>query len=508
MARLPTVGGDDGNWGNILNTFLEISHNSDGTLKSTGGALLVAATGASSAVKAVTSYVCDGTADDVEIQAAISALPSAGGKIILSEGTFTISTAIEVPSNVTIIGAGSATILNRTATGNILNIIGTSGSHKSKVLIADLKITGPSIVGTQVTGVGLYIDYSDHCLIQNIEISGFGALGDDAGLQIRRSTTITVAKSIFHDNKNGICTGQSTSTSFPEADRCTFAENRMYSNFDDGLHLQQSARNLIVGNIAYSNGETGIDLLGDDSDTVVGNFCYSNTEAGIEVGNSTSTGNPDIGHVITGNVCRSNTTNGILIANNADYCMISGNVCRGNSSHGMQIGGNSGKNVRYCRITGNICEGNVDGIRILNNATDNVVSSNTCRANSGRGIYTVNSGIASPTGTYVEDNYTASNTTANIAINNAATTIIRRNVGYVSENNGTATVANGTTSIAVSHGLGTTPALEDISVTATNNMGNATKFWITNPTSSQFTINVNTDPGATTATFVWTIAIV
>lgn len=33
MARLPTVGGDNGNWGDILNTFLQISHNADGTLK-------------------------------------------------------------------------------------------------------------------------------------------------------------------------------------------------------------------------------------------------------------------------------------------------------------------------------------------------------------------------------------------------------------------------------------------------------------------------------------------
>lgn len=32
MARLPTVGGDGGNWGTILNQFLEVSHNADGTI--------------------------------------------------------------------------------------------------------------------------------------------------------------------------------------------------------------------------------------------------------------------------------------------------------------------------------------------------------------------------------------------------------------------------------------------------------------------------------------------
>ena len=33
MSRLPTPGGDDGNWGDILNDFLEVAHNADGSLK-------------------------------------------------------------------------------------------------------------------------------------------------------------------------------------------------------------------------------------------------------------------------------------------------------------------------------------------------------------------------------------------------------------------------------------------------------------------------------------------
>ena len=31
-ARLPTPGGDVGDWGNILNSYLQVSHNTDGTL--------------------------------------------------------------------------------------------------------------------------------------------------------------------------------------------------------------------------------------------------------------------------------------------------------------------------------------------------------------------------------------------------------------------------------------------------------------------------------------------
>ncbi|HYG84060.1 MAG TPA: glycosyl hydrolase family 28-related protein [Verrucomicrobiae bacterium] len=36
MARLPSPGGDSGTWGNILNDFLSVAHNNDGTLKTIG----------------------------------------------------------------------------------------------------------------------------------------------------------------------------------------------------------------------------------------------------------------------------------------------------------------------------------------------------------------------------------------------------------------------------------------------------------------------------------------
>jgi hypothetical protein len=36
MTRLPTPGGDDNHWGTLLNDFLSVEHNSDGTLKVAG----------------------------------------------------------------------------------------------------------------------------------------------------------------------------------------------------------------------------------------------------------------------------------------------------------------------------------------------------------------------------------------------------------------------------------------------------------------------------------------
>lgn len=39
MARLPQIGGDDGQWGSVLNDFLAVGHNTDGSIKGlpTGG---------------------------------------------------------------------------------------------------------------------------------------------------------------------------------------------------------------------------------------------------------------------------------------------------------------------------------------------------------------------------------------------------------------------------------------------------------------------------------------
>lgn len=71
------------------------------------------------------------------------------------------------------------------------------------------------------------------------------------------------------------------------------------------------------------------------------------------------------------------------------------------------------------------------------------------------------------------------------------------------KNKGTATVVSGDTFVAVTHGLESTPDATHLNVTATNNLGTATHFWVSDIGASTFRINVDQDPGATTATFAW-----
>ena len=89
------------------------------------------------------------------------------------------------------------------------------------------------------------------------------------------------------------------------------------------------------------------------------------------------------------------------------------------------------------------------------------------------------------------------------AFNTAGTTETRGCAGLLTRNAGTATVISGNTTTVVNHGLARTPAVKDIRVTPINNLGNASKFWISGVSSAQFTINVDSNPGATTATFSW-----
>ena len=72
-----------------------------------------------------------------------------------------------------------------------------------------------------------------------------------------------------------------------------------------------------------------------------------------------------------------------------------------------------------------------------------------------------------------------------------------------SENSGEATITDGNTNIVIEHGLIQTPSDKDISVTPRNGLGNATQFWISTVGATTFRINVNSDPGAGTARFVW-----
>lgn len=217
MARLPIPGGDDGTWGDILNEFLQVAHNNDGTLQDipinkvtglsadlsskvskstlttkgdmyvasgdsspdrlaagTNGQLLVADSGEATGLKwaqptidvyNVKDYgaVGDGTTDDqTAIQNAIDAAETAGGGIVyFPEGTYIVSGTPQV-------------------TGN--NIIITGTGSGSKILLASATLNAAG------TTIGIWINGGSNVLVYNICVDGnFGNIAKN-GTYVTSST--------------------------------------------------------------------------------------------------------------------------------------------------------------------------------------------------------------------------------------------------------------------------------------------------------------------------------
>lgn len=121
MARLPNPGGDDGTWGQVLNDFLETSHESDGTLKSS------AVTGA-------------GAAADTAV------VHNAGAETVAGTKTFSASPVVPSPTlgsqaaNKTYVDsvAGAGAPDATAATKGILQLAGDLGGTASSPTVPDL----------------------------------------------------------------------------------------------------------------------------------------------------------------------------------------------------------------------------------------------------------------------------------------------------------------------------------------------------------------------------------
>ena len=108
-----------------------------------GPTLVIAAANSSPQSKAQADYVCDGTDDQAEIQAAINA-PPARKEIVLSEGTFNIVATFQFVSNMILAGQGRATILKMVAGGIPADYLFTI-FEKNNIIIRDLKCDGDGV---------------------------------------------------------------------------------------------------------------------------------------------------------------------------------------------------------------------------------------------------------------------------------------------------------------------------------------------------------------------------
>jgi parallel beta-helix repeat protein len=380
---------------------------------------------------------------------------------------------------------------------------------------------------------------SDYASICRNRIHDIGSKTDEFGVSSGGHSIADFASG--SDNRGSYKVSVQNNISYDTGDSClrnnngqgwTISNNIVFSNGKDAIKVMINtvgdplpeyntiANNIIIdaGNDAIRyNGKNGIIkgnlILGTGKNLAgeaFGKF-YPLSCAGIQLGIC------DNVHVSDNMVIDAYRTGIRATAGDTKKIWIANNIVTESGEDGIRVG-----DANNIRITGNIVFNNqkgrdgqtmtsAAGIRARNTASssnwyikDNYIFDDQNDPTQQYGIFLQDVGGNTLTNLIIKDNDIWGNVTAPL-LSNYVPTKIRDNTGYITESSGTATIASGDTHIDVTHGLAITPEAANISVTPTNSMGDSAKYYISDIGATTFRINVNADPGATTATFAWQI---
>ena len=235
-------------------------------------------------------YLCDGTADQVEIQAAINALPSTGGEIVILDGTYNLSSDVRFTTSHSkyIILAGidkGTTILKRQYDGTTDNGMISFGSSYNPVTIRNLCLDGNKENYSYSRNHGIFMSNNGgntsieilDCKIQNM--GGWGARVEPGGRMC------IVKNNYFLNLAIGVTTANGT-----------IIENNVFESCGTGASISNGS--IAIGNNFHLNG-TGLSC--SYLSVVVGNHFNRNSVCGISC-----TGYPlsaeTLGSLVCGNV--------------------------------------------------------------------------------------------------------------------------------------------------------------------------------------------------------------
>ena len=316
--------------------------------------------------KTLADYVCDGTADQEEINAAINALPTFGGRVLLLEGTYNISAPITIlKNNVTLEGQGAGTKLFLVNGSNCSVIkVGNGSTALEGFRIANLKIDGNK--GNQTSssyGIYFYGDEEylitksiiENCIVENCLHYGIYLLYSDYNI-IRGNQA----------NSNGYA-----GIHFENASNNTITGNQANSNGNAGIYVGYSYNDIITGNQANSNGNAGIYVSVGVDNIIIGNQAFLNGYYGIYL--TTASHN-----TINDNQAKLNGLDGIYL-NSSNNNTIIGNKCKENYNYGLNISDSSSclnfvvKNYLTGNTAGSFNDSGEGTIKEVNTTNDNVV---------------------------------------------------------------------------------------------------------------------------------------
>lgn len=148
--------------GPTTSTTRVLNPGSASTGKGIAGGRYVAASNASSTQKARADYVCDGTADDVQIQAAINAVKAEGGGIVqLSGGNFNLAATLTITGNTDEDNADTLTLLGTGAQATTLTMAAN---------VNGIELTNWAMAN--VWDLGIVVSGSGSCIHSTAVLSG------------------------------------------------------------------------------------------------------------------------------------------------------------------------------------------------------------------------------------------------------------------------------------------------------------------------------------------------
>lgn len=294
-------------------------------------------------------YLCDGIDDQVEINAAIQALPNNGGEIVILDGTYSIAANVEInKNNVTLSGNSKSTILKRMF--NATEISGLIHVTSNDNAIQNFIIDGNRDNYTSGSNSGIYLDSSNENTI-----TGITCRNNYYGVYLASSGNSVIIGNILNNNHIGIYLHSSIG--------CTIVGNTCNNNNANGISLYSST-NIAVNSNICNNNKSGITLTSSSTyDVIVGNTCNSNSYQGIGLASSCNF------DTITGNICNYNQDGISLLHSSNDT--INGNTCNANGT-GVTLNLSSSS-----AIVGNTCYNNNYGIE-LESSHKNTITGNIC----------------------------------------------------------------------------------------------------------------------------------
>lgn len=353
--------------------------------------ITVAASNAPAWVRAIANYVCDGTDDDVQINAAINATGT--GRVYLSSGTFTIGSTITLQNNIKLEGQGFNTIITckNSFTDHMLTVSGKTG-----VSLSNFKIDGNKTNQTFTTFDAkslIYVYNSSFSGVENLFLyngiaAGIQYKGNAAqytGLSIRGCKLSTLHNGILLSTYGEYCRisdcvintvsqyginiagAGNVTVNNAQATQCSIAGINVDSNGTNptkitvsnshfnhnaiGIVLKSVSRVSIVNCNAISNTQDGIKLIGASYCSVIGGTVGANsagthnTYSEIKLmsdGSTHSLNNIIQGVAIDSYVANPKAQYSINEDTNSNYNLFAHNIGRAGQTGGInKIGANS-----------------------------------------------------------------------------------------------------------------------------------------------------------------------